>query len=332
MTIQHQDFVENAEFRSNTFSSRFLRFLTNNPALIILIALILLGSAVSPVFLTSRNLLNILWGISVLGLISVGQTMLMITGSFDMSVAYVVGLSGITTVMLQINGANLFVSVLGGLVSGVIIGILNGAIVILTKANAFLVTLGTSALVYSINLTLTESKTWYATIEDFLILGRGKFLDKIHYSVLLFLLLAIVTEIILRKTVLGRSLYAIGMNGLAAKYSGIMSDKIRFFIYVFCGFCAALAGLVMTARTGSTVANSGVGLEFDSLIVSVLGGTSLSGGKGGTLRTVIGVLILGVINNLLVLLNFQYEAQQIAKGLLFLIVVFFDAALESNRR
>ena len=256
----------------------------------------------------------------------------MITGSFDMSVAYVVGLSGITTVMLQINGANLFVSVLGGLVSGVIIGILNGTIVILTKANAFLVTLGTSALVYSINLTLTESKTWYATIEDFLILGRGKFLDKIHYSVLLFLLLAIVTEIILRKTVLGRSLYAIGMNGLAAKYSGIMSDKIRFFIYVFCGFCAALAGLVMTARTGSTVANSGVGLEFDSLIVSVLGGTSLSGGKGGTLRTVVGVLILGVINNLLVLLTFQYEAQQIAKGLLFLIVVFFDAALESNRR
>jgi ribose transport system permease protein len=95
---------------------------------------------------------------------------------------------------------------------------------------------------------------------------------------------------------------------------------------------AALAGLIMTSRTGSTVANAGVGMEFDSLIAAVLGGTSLSGGKGGTLRTVVGVMILGVLNNLLVLLNVPYEAQQIAKGLVFLVVVMADSNLQGKQR
>ncbi len=321
-----------SEFAATGPVKRIRNFFINYPAILILILLILIGALISPVFFTQRNLLNILWGISVLGIIAVGQTLLMITGNFDMSVAYIVGLSGITTVMLQIQGAGLFVSVAGGLLAGVLIGVLNGLIIILTNANAFLVTLGTSALVYSINLILTQSKTWYAEIEAFLILGRGKLFGKIHYSVLIFLIMAVIIEIILRKTVMGRHLFAIGLNQNSARYSGIKVNGIKFCAYMFCGFCAGLAGLVMTARTGSTVANAGVGMEFDSLIVSVLGGTSLYGGKGGTVRTIIGILILGVINNLLILLNIPYEAQQIAKGLVFLTVVCADGILEMSRR
>ncbi len=308
------------------------KFIINYPSIIILVFLISLGAFISPVFFTSRNFVNILWSVSVLGIIAVGQTVLLITGNFDMSVAYIVGLSGITTVMLQINGANLITSVAGGLAAGVIIGFLNGLIIIRTNANAFLVTLGTSALVYSINLILTQSKTWYAQIDAFLILGRGKFYGTIHYSVIIFLTMAIFVQIILRRTIFGRSLYIIGHNPKAAKYSGIQVNRLKFGVYLFCGFCAGLAGLVMTARTGSTVANAGVGLEFDSLIVSVLGGTSLFGGKGGTIRTIIGILILGVISNLLILLNIQYEAQQIAKGVVFLTVVCADGILEKKRR
>ena len=127
-------------------------------------------------------------------------------------------------------------------------------------------------------------------------------------------------------------MYIIGLNMKSARFSGIQVNALKFGAYIFCGFCAGLAGLVMTARTGSTVANAGVGLEFDSLIVSVLGGTSLYGGKGGTVRTIVGILILGVINNLLILLNVQYEAQQIAKGIVFLTVVCADGILEKKRR
>ena len=114
--------------------------------------------------------------------------------------------------------------------------------------------------------------------------------------------------------------------------AGISTDAIKIYTYIFCGMTAALAGLVMTARTGSTVGNAGIGMEFESLIASVLGGTSLFGGKGGTLRTVVGVLVLGVLNNLLILLDIPYEAQQIAKGTVFLLVVFLDGAFQENRR
>ncbi|MHC1771239.1 MAG: ABC transporter permease [Flexilinea sp.] len=324
--------VEKPEFVQTGVVNKIKKFFINYPSIIILSALVIFGAFFSPVFFTSRNLINILWSISVLGIISIGQTVLMITGNFDMSVAYIVGLSGITTVMLQIQGADLLISVAGGLAAGVFIGFLNGVIIILTNANAFLITLGTSALVYSINLILTQSKTWYAQIDAFLILGRGKFLGTIHYSVIIFITMAVIVEIILRKTIIGRSMYIIGLNMKSARFSGIQVNALKFGAYIFCGFCAGLAGLVMTARTGSTVANAGVGLEFDSLIVSVLGGTSLYGGKGGTVRTIVGILILGVINNLLILLNVQYEAQQIAKGIVFLTVVCADGILEKKRR
>ena len=295
-----------------------------NPAMIILIVLITVGSLLSPVFLTAANLLNILWIVSVLGIIAMGQTILLITGNFDMSVSYVVGLAGITTVLAQLSGANLFLSVLLGLLAGALVGVLNGVIIVLTKANAFLITLGTSILVYSLNLILTQSKTWYASIDSFLILGRGKLFGVIHYSVIIFLLIGFVLQFLLQKTPTGRFLYIIGSNPRAGDLTGIRSNRIKLFTYIFCGFTAALAGLIMTARTGSTVAAAGVGMDFDSLIAAVLGGTSLFGGRGGTVRTIVGVLILGVLNNLLVLLNIPYEAQQIAKGLVFLLVVYMD--------
>ncbi len=324
--------LEKPEFEQKGFFGRTKTFLISNPALVILVGMIIAGTLLSPVFLTAQNLLNILWAVSVLGIIALGQTVLLITGNFDMSVAYVVGLSGITTVLAQLAGADLFISVLLGLLAGVVVGLINGVIIVLTKANAFLITLGTSILIYSINLVLTQSKTWYASIDAFLILGRGKLFGGIYYSVLIFLVLAILLQVILRITPFGRSLFIIGLNQKAAELSGINSNRLKLWTYIFCGFTAALAGLIMTARTGSTVANAGVGMDFDSLIAAVLGGTSLFGGRGGTLRTVVGVLILGVLNNLLVLLNMPYEAQQLAKGVVFLLVVWMDGTFQSQRR
>lgn len=313
-------------------STSVLDFLRKSPAIVILVVMGIVGAILSPVFLTTQNLLNILWTVSVLGIIALGQTLLLITGNFDMSVAYIVGLSGITTVLSQLAGANLFISVLLGILAGVLVGLLNGTIIVLTKANAFLITLGTSTLVYSINLTLTQSKTWYASIDSFLILGQGKLFGTIHYSVLIFLFLALLLELVLRHTRFGRSLYIIGLNQRTGFLSGIKTNWIKLLTYLISGSMAALAGLIMTSRTGSTVANAGVGMEFDSMIAAVLGGTSLSGGKGSTLRTVVGVLILGVLNNLLVLLNVPYEAQQIAKGLVFLVVVMMDSNLQGKLR
>lgn len=326
------DKSSSSESRSGTFIRWIFGFYRDYPAFLFLIVLTIIGSMLSPVFMTAKNMLNILWTISVLGIVALGQTMLLISGNFDMSVAYTIGLAGITTVLAQLFGANLFISVALGLLAGGLVGLVNGLVIVLTKANAFLITLGTGILVYSLSLVLTRSKTFYASIDAFLILGRGKIFGYIYYSVILFLFIALVLQLVLKHTVFGRSLFIIGLNQRAGKLAGIKTETIKILTYVLCGVTAALAGLVMTARTGSTVANAGVGMEFESLIASVLGGTSLFGGKGGTLRTVIGVLVLGVLNNLLILLNVPYEAQQIAKGSVFLFVVFLDGAFQSKRR
>ena len=307
-------------------AGRVLAIVRNQTALVLLLVLVLAGGALSDVFLTPKNLLNILWAVSVLGIIALGQTMLLITCNFDMSVAYGVGLAGIITVTAQLWGFDLPGSIALGLLGGVLVGLFNGGLVVITGANPFLITLGSSALIYAASLTITQSKTWYATIPAFSILGRGQ-LFGIYYSTLLFIALALILQFVLRRTTFGRSLYVIGLNQTAGRLSGLAVRRAKLVAFVLCGTTAALAGLVMTSRNESTVASAGVGMDFDSIIAAVLGGTSLFGGQGGALRTVVGVLVLGVLNNLLVLLNVPIEGQQIAKGTVFLFVVWADSVL-----
>ena len=137
-------------------------------------------------------------------------------------------------------------------------------------------------------------------------------------------------QFVLTRTTFGRSLYIVGMNERAGQLSGLPVRRIKLTAFVICGVLAALSGLIMTSRTGSTVANAGVGMDFDSIIAAVLGGTSLFGGRGSAFRTVVGVLVLGVLNNLLVLLSVPIEAQQIVKGTIFLLVVWADSALRQQ--
>lgn len=311
----------------NGRSEPVVRLLRDNTALLLLIFLVIIGGVFSDVFLMPRNLLNIMSAVSILGIISLGQTALLITCNFDMSVSAVVGLGGIITVLAQVAGSGLVSSMALGLAGGLAVGLLNGLLVVSTGASPFLITLGTASLAYATSLTLTHSQTFYATIPAFNILGRGSLFGVLQYSVLLFLVLAVVLEVVLRRTILGRCLYVIGSNEMTGRLSGLPTRSVKVTVFALSGGMAALAGLVMTARTGSTVASAGAGMEFDSIIASVLGGTSLFGGRGGALRTIVGVLVLGVLNNLLVLLGVPLESQQIAKGIVFLVVVWADSVL-----
>ena len=291
---------------------------------ILLILLVVAGSLLSPVFFTPRNLLNILWAVSVLGIVAIGQTLLLITCNFDMSVSMVVSFVGVVTVGLQIAGWGLWPSVLVGLLAGMFVGLLNGVIVVLTGANPFLITLGTQTLVYAVSLILTQARTWYGTVPEFTILGRGQLFDLLHYSVVIFFALALILEFILRRTPYGRHLYVLGLNEEAGRLSGVLVKRIKLLTFTFCGFTSAVAGLIMTSRLNSTRASGAAGMDFDSVIAVVLGGTSLFGGSGGMLRTIVGVLVLGILNNVMVLAGVPYEAQWIAKGLVFSLVVWAD--------
>lgn len=331
-TIKAAHRVEFAKraLRASRGELRWLVPLRNHTALVLLVVLVIAGSFTSEVFLTPRNLLNILWAVSILGIVALGQTLLLLTCRFDMSVAAVVGFSGIVTVLAQLNGFDLYASIAIGLAAGATVGLCNGLMVLMTGANPFLITLGTNLLVYALALSLTHSRTLYATAPGFNTLGRGEIFGFLHYSVILFVGLAIALQLALDRTIFGRTIFVVGLNEVAGRLSGLRIQTTKLAAFVLCSTLAALAGIVMTSRINSTVANSGFGMEFNSIIAAVLGGTSLFGGRGGMLRTVVGVVVLGVMNNLLVLLNVPIEAQQIAKGAVFLLVVWADSALRRN--
>jgi ribose transport system permease protein len=310
--------------KRSDFWLRFTSAIRGRMVFVFLIVFLAIGSIISDVFLTPANLLNILWATSVLGIVALGQTLLIITCNFDLSVSTVVPFAGIVTVGLQIAGWGLWPSVIAGLFAGILVGLLNGLIVVITGAYPFLITLGTQTLVYSVSLILTRSQTWFATIPAFNNLGRGQVFGFLHYSVIIFLGLALFLEFVLNKTPFGRSLFVLGLNEEVGRLSGLLVNRIKIATFTFCGFTAGLAGLIMTSRLNSTSASGAQGMEFDSIIATVLGGTSLFGGSGGTLRTVVGVIVLGILNNLVVLLGVSYEGQFITKGAVFLLVVWLD--------
>jgi ribose transport system permease protein len=296
-----------------------------NIAFILLITIGLLASLLSDVFLTPQNLVNILSAIAVIGIVSLGQTMLIIAGNFDMSVASVLGFAGIVAVATQRFG--LLPSILLALLGGVVVGAVNGLIVTRAKANPFLVTLGTQSFVYAVALMATQSKTLYSEIPAFNMLGQGR-IGRMPVAVILFLVLALVLQIVLRNMVYGRYLYAIGQNKEAARLAGIPVDRVLISTFILCAVLAALGGIVMTSRLNSTVANAGFGFDFESIIAVVLGGSSLFGGSGSALLTVAGVLVLGVLNNTTILLGVPYEGQFIVKGVVFLAVVGLDSLVK----
>jgi len=320
----------NANWRTQS-RQRLTNSLRDYTVYVLLIALVLIASLLSDVFLTTNNLLNIVRAVSVLGIVAIGQTILLITANFDMSVSMVVPFAGMVAIGVQNIGGNLFFSVLSGICAGLLVGFANGFLVSKTRANPFLITFGMQSLIYSLSLIITDARTWYASIPEYNIVGRESLWDAIPYSVLIFLGLAVLMQYVLHRTTWGKSLFALGYNEEATILSGINTHRIKLTAFMFSGFCAGLAGIVMSSRLNSTNASGAVGFEFESLIAAVLGGTSLFGGSGSTLKTVAGVIVLGVLNNLLILMAAPYELQLVVKGAVFLIVVWIDGTIRRGR-
>jgi ribose transport system permease protein len=315
-----QGSIERSKFNLKDFIRDYLAF-------ILLFALLVSASCISNVFLSVSNIFNILRAVSILGIVALGQTILLLTGNFDLSVSSVVSFTGILVIGLMLLGCGPLIAIIFGIIGGSLVGLLNGYIVVKTKASAFLITFGTQTLVYALAQIITNAQTWYGTNPKFNLIGQGMLWGWLPIPVVIFIGLAIILQIILKYTVFGRSLFAIGTNEEAVKMSGIKTNYIKIVAFISCSSLAAFAGYLMCSRLNSTRASGSVGMDFDSTIAAVLGGTSLFGGRGGALKTVAGVVTLGVLNNILVLMNMPYEAQKIIKGLVFLGVVGIDSIL-----
>jgi ribose/xylose/arabinose/galactoside ABC-type transport system permease subunit len=291
--------------------------------LAIVYVIIFVGLAImSPFFLTTRNLINLLLATSILAIVAVFTTMLMISGGLDLSVGSVVALSGVVIAVLQ-PLVGIWPAALAGLLAGTAVGLLNGLLVTVVGINAVITTLGTLYVARGTAFVLSDGLTKPVFDERFALLGSGELLG-IPLPILIAAALFIIGYIVLNYTTYGRALYAVGGNAEASRLASLPVDRYRIMAYLFSGFSAGLAGVILTARLYAAAPQAAMGLEFSVIAAVVLGGTSLAGGKGSMLGTFFGVLILGTLNNGMTLLSLSSDYQQIVQGLVLLLAVAID--------
>src|SRR5687767_4753986 len=316
-----------------SFLSKFQRWEWMLIGLIILDVLITIR--LSPFFLDARNLSRTSSDFMEIGLMMLPMVFIIITGNIDLSVASNMGMSASFMGLLHNNGVNIWVAALAGLLLGTLGGMLNGYLVARVRLPALVVTLGTYAFYRGLAYGFLGDQAARGYPEAFTYLGQGRVFETlIPFSVALFIVLAIVFGLVLHRTTFGRYLYAIGNNENATLYSGVPVARIKFIIYTLSGFMAALAGLILAARFGSTRPDIGTGLELAVITAVVLGGVDINGGKGTMLGAVLSLFLIGLMRFGMGLLNIQGQVQGVVIGLLLILSILLPgvAGQISSRR
>ena len=291
-------------------------------AIVAFLLITTVGSLLSPIFLTPRNITNVLRQAAMLGVVSVGMTFVILTAGIDLSVGMVLGLTSVVAAMLFDNGQGwpLFAVLVITLGLGALIGALNGLVIIWRGAAPFVVTLAMMAIASGAALTISGGKPIGGIHGVYAWLGAG-FLGPIPAPVLIMLAVFLLGAFILRYTPYGREVYAVGGNEEASRLSGISVNRVKLITYSLSGLLAALGGIIFSARVTVGDPWAGRGLELDAIAAVVIGGTSLFGGVGTMWGSLLGALIITMINNLLNLLNVSPHMQGLAKGLIILVAV-----------
>ncbi|OAT72496.1 ribose ABC transporter permease [Parageobacillus thermoglucosidasius] len=287
-------------------------------------------SILSDSFLTVNNWMNVLRQVSINALIAFGMTFVILTGGIDLSVGSVLALSSAITAGIMASGTNGFTAIIIGLLAGFLMGALNGVVITKGRVAPFIATLATMTMFRGLTLVYTDGRPITGFASDdilFQMMGRGYFLG-IPVPVVFMIVVYVALYFVLKKTTFGRHTYAIGGNEEASRLSGIRVDRLKVWIYSLTGGLSALAGIILTSRLNSAQPTAGTAYELDAIAAVVLGGTSLSGGRGWIFGTLVGALIIGVLNNGLNLLNVSSFYQQVIKGLVILLAVLLDRRKE----
>jgi inositol transport system permease protein len=289
----------------------------------ILVVLIILMSIASPFFLSTRNLLNIVRQISMIATISFGVTIIIITAGIDLSSGSVAALAGVVAASFGLGGHSLFVAVLLGLLAGAAAGMINGIVTSYGNIPPFIITLGMMLAARGAALMYTDGRPVTGLTDQFKFIGGG-YVFGIPFPIFIMLFAALITHIIMTKTKFGRHVYAIGGNRQAAVVSGINVKRKLVWVYTYAGMLSGLAGIILAARLSAGQPTAAEGYELDAIAASVIGGTSFSGGVGTVPGVIIGALIIGVMNNGLVLLNVSPYIQMIIRGSIIVAAVLLD--------
>ncbi|MBS7426880.1 ribose ABC transporter permease [Virgibacillus sp. 19R1-5] len=294
------------------------------PLLGLFLITIVLG-VMSENFFTLNNIFNLLRQVSVNALIAFGMTFVILTAGIDLSVGSTLALGSALTAGLLASGMDPFLAVCIGLLIGLILGAVNGLIIAKGKVAPFIATLATMTIFRGATLVYTDGKPITGLSDSFAfeMIGKG-YVFGIPFPVIVMIVVFFSLFFVLRSTVFGRQVYAIGGNEEASKLSGIRADRVKIGVYSLTGMLSVLAGIIITSRLDSAQPTAGAMYELDAIAAVVIGGTSLSGGRGRIFGTLIGALIIGVIDNGLNLLNVSSFYQQIVKGLVILLAVLLD--------
>jgi ribose transport system permease protein len=274
-------------------------------------------------FLNWSNLSQVTLALSFIAIMTVGISVVIISDGIDLSVGSVLGLAGVVTAVLLNMGVNIVYACLGGIVSGLACGFINGFIITQMNLPPFIVTLGMMSIARGLAFAITGGETLRGLPHEFLVFGQGEIFH-IPIPIVIMLVFAFIIGFLLKTTPWGRYVYAIGGNEEAANYSGVSVGKMKIGIYSLCGLAAGIAGVLFTSRFGVGQSTAGTGYELDVIAAAVIGGVSLSGGRGTILGAIFGSILMGILRNGLVLLNVSAYWQQVAIGLVILAAVVMD--------
>ena len=295
--------------------------------LLVFVLLCVVLTFANPFFLTEQNISNVLRQTSINGILAIGMTYVILTGGIDLSVGSVLAFSSMVAASL-VSGERpqgIFVAVMAGLGTGAALGMVNGLLVSRFGVPPFVATLGMLSVARGLTFIYTDGTPIPNLSPAFRTIGQG-FVGPIPVPVFIFAGVALLFWWVLKYTTFGRYIYAVGGNERSARTSGVNTRGVLFGAYIIAGSLAGLAGLILTARTTSALPQAGVSYELDAIAAVVIGGTSLSGGTGSVLGTVIGALIIGVINNGLDLLGVSSYYQQVIKGVIIITAVLLDVS------
>ena len=298
------------------------------------IALLVLAAGLavlSPDFLTVGNLFDVTRQVSINAVISFGMTLVILLGGIDLSVGSILAVSSLVVALLMKAGDSATLAALVGILCGALMGVVNGLLVTKGRVAPFIATLGTMTLLRGLALVLSQGSPISGFPSAlFSALGGGYFLGVIPLPVVWMLALFAILWFVLDRTVFGRHVYATGGNPEAAALSGVNTDRVQILVYTLSGFTAAVAGIILTSRLDSAQPTAGAGYELDAITAVVLGGTSLAGGRGWIFGTLLGALLIGVLNNGLNLVGVSAFYQQVIKGSVILLAVLLDRAPKND--
>ncbi len=304
--------------------NKYLQILNQYKSIFLFFLIMILASVLDDTFMSPANITNILQQVASTGIVTVGLTLVNITGGFDMSVGSTMALTGVITMMLLKSGSNLIIAMICGIIIGLLAGLVNGLLIGKVKINPFIATLSTSILIRGIALGITDARPISVWNETFGSLASGT-LGIIPISFLTFIGSAILFEWFIKKTKVGHNIYIYGSNKEAGYAAGVKMERTVIMAYMICGVLASIGGFFLSSKlgTGSPIVAGDVALLGTAAII--VGGNKLAGSRANMLRSIVGVIILGMLNNMLNLLGTMSYFQTIIRGLLVVIVVGLDA-------